>query len=76
MISNPARVVKPQLKCISMETSTYVPLKDVSIGGIVMLRHTKPGEDEDLVEPVAAFGPKPEEDREPEPPQPFEYTDD
>jgi len=77
ILTNPARVMKNQLKVVSLvDSGSYVPLKDVSIGGIVMVRHTKAGsEEEQLVEPVAAFGPKPEDDKEPEPPEPFEYTD-
>ena len=46
---------------------------------IVMVRRTgEAGEvgAEELVEPVVAFGPKPDEDKEPEPPEPFEYTED
>lgn len=34
------------------EGSNYVPMKDISIGGIIMVRNLKPGEEE-LVEPVA-----------------------
>jgi len=30
---------------------------------------------EELVEPVAAMGPKVEEEAEPEPPEPFEYVE-
>jgi len=77
IIRNPARVLQQQLKLIEItEECEYRPLKDISIGGIIMMSHLKPGEDEKLVEPVTAFGPKvePEED-EPEPPEPFEYTD-
>ncbi|XP_075237027.1 regulatory particle non-ATPase 2 [Lycorma delicatula] len=78
ILTNPARVMKQQLKVLSLvDNSSYIPLKDVTIGGIVMVRHVKAGtEEEQLVEPVAAFGPKPDEDKEPEPPEPFEYTDD
>ena len=77
MLSNPARVMKSQLKLISMpEDSPYSSLKDVNIGGIVMVRRTGEGSAEELVEPVVAFGPKPDEDKEPEPPEPFEYTED
>lgn len=36
-----------------VEGSAYQPLKDITIGGIVMLRHTKAGSEEQLVEPVA-----------------------
>ncbi|XP_018568017.1 26S proteasome non-ATPase regulatory subunit 1 [Anoplophora glabripennis] len=76
ILQNPARVMRQQLKVISVnENSQYVPMKDVSIGGIIMVRNLKPGEEE-LVEPVAAFGPKGEEEKEPEPPEPFEWTED
>lgn len=48
----------------------------LSIGGVIILKDTS--EDiEELVEPVAAHGPKiEEEEQEPEPPEPFEYIDD
>lgn len=37
-----------------VDQSSYVPLKDVTIGGIIMVRHVKAGtEEEQLVEPVA-----------------------
>ena len=44
-----------QLKVMSLvDQSSYVPLKDVTIGGIIMVRHVKAGtEEEQLVEPVA-----------------------
>ena len=78
MLANPARVMRQQLKVLSLPTGLrYTPLKDVSIGGIIMLKNTKPGEKEDIIEPVAAGGPKvEEEEEEPEPPEPFEYTED
>lgn len=45
--------MRQQLKVIVLnENSQYVPMKEVSIGGIVMVRNMKPGEEE-LVEPVA-----------------------
>ncbi|KAJ2951454.1 hypothetical protein O0L34_g13606 [Tuta absoluta] len=76
MLQNPARVMRQQLKGVSIpEGSGFTPLKDVTIGGIVMLNHSGDGE-QVLVEPVAAFGPKAEEEKEPEPPEPFEYLDD
>ncbi|XP_047109390.1 26S proteasome non-ATPase regulatory subunit 1 isoform X1 [Schistocerca piceifrons] len=77
MLSNPARVMKPQLKVLQLpEGCSYTPLKDLTIGGIIMVRQLRPGAEEELVEPVAAFGPKSDEDKEPEPPEPFEYTED
>lgn len=57
-----------QLKVLSMpETCRYQPFKPLSIGGIIILKDTS--EDiEELVEPVAAHGPKiEEEEQEPEP---------
>lgn len=42
-----------------------------------MLKNSKPGEQEDIVETVQAGGPKiEEEEEEPEPPEPFEWTED
>lgn len=76
LLSNPARVIKPQLKVISMpENSRYQPLKNINIGGIVMMKDCKSEEPQELVQPVAAGGPKVEE-KEPEPPEPFEYIED
>lgn len=78
VLQNPARIMKNQLKVVSLvDSGSYVPLKEVNIGGIIMVRHLKAGsEEEQLVEPVAAFGPKADDDKEPEPPEPFEYTED
>lgn len=76
ILSNPARVLRQQLKVIGLtDNSQYMPLKELSIGGIVMVRNLKPGEEE-LVEAVAAFGPKGDDEKEPEPPEPFEWLDD
>ncbi|CAH2276884.1 26S proteasome non-ATPase regulatory subunit 1 [Pelobates cultripes] len=74
---NPARVKPAQLKVLSMPEGTrYQPFKLLSIGGIIILQDTSE-EEEQLVEPVAAHGPKiEEEEQEPEPPEPFEYIDD
>uniref|UniRef100_A0A1B0G973 26S proteasome non-ATPase regulatory subunit 1 n=1 Tax=Glossina morsitans morsitans TaxID=37546 RepID=A0A1B0G973_GLOMM len=76
ILQNPARVVRQQLKVISVaENQTYMPLKDVTIGGIIVMQHTGKT-DQELVEPVAAYGPKNDDLKEPEPPEPFEYTED
>ncbi|XP_058062504.1 26S proteasome non-ATPase regulatory subunit 1 isoform X1 [Anopheles bellator] len=76
ILSNPARVMRQQLKVISIAEGTpYSPLKDVTIGGIVMMKHTAGGE-QLLVEPVAACGPKNDDLKEPEAPEPFEYVED
>uniref|UniRef100_A0A8W7PML0 26S proteasome non-ATPase regulatory subunit 1 n=1 Tax=Anopheles coluzzii TaxID=1518534 RepID=A0A8W7PML0_ANOCL len=76
ILSNPARVMRQQLKVISIaEGTAYTPLKDVAIGGIIMMNHTAGGE-QVLVEPVAACGPKNDDLKEPEAPEPFEYVED
>ncbi|XP_050307174.1 26S proteasome non-ATPase regulatory subunit 1 [Anthonomus grandis grandis] len=76
ILQNPARILRQQLKVVSLnDNSQYVPMKDVGIGGIIMVRNLKPGEEE-LVEPVQACGPKGEDEKEPEPPEPFEWLED
>jgi 26S proteasome regulatory subunit N2 len=75
ILNNPARIMRQQLKVISIAEGTpYVPMKEVTIGGIIMMQHTAQA-DQELVEPVAAYGPKNEEVKEPDAPEPFEYTD-
>ncbi|XP_054014485.1 26S proteasome non-ATPase regulatory subunit 1 [Hylaeus anthracinus] len=75
-LQNPARVLRQQLKVIQLvEGSQYVPVKDLQIGGIVMVKHIQADTEEELVEPVAAFGPKPDEEKEADPPEPFEFTE-
>ncbi|KAJ9599449.1 hypothetical protein L9F63_010064 [Diploptera punctata] len=77
ILNNPARVMKQQMKVLQqVDGGSYAPLKDLTIGGIIMVQHVKPGTTEELVEPIAAFGPKPDDDKEPDPPEPFEYTED
>lgn len=76
ILENPARVLRAQLKVISMtEDVHYTPIKDITIGGIVMMKHNSDGE-EVFVEAVAAYGPKTEDVKEPEAPEPFEYIED
>ncbi|XP_017038974.1 26S proteasome non-ATPase regulatory subunit 1 [Drosophila ficusphila] len=77
VLQNPARVLRQQLKVLSViDGQSYEPLKDVTIGGIIVFQHTGKAEDQELVEPVAAFGPMNDEEKEPEPPEPFEYIED
>lgn len=77
LLHNPARVMKTQLRILtSKEGSKYAPVKELSHGGIIMLKNVKPEEEEKLVEFVQAGGPKVEEEAEPEPPEPFEWTED
>ncbi|XP_015216748.1 26S proteasome non-ATPase regulatory subunit 1 [Lepisosteus oculatus] len=76
LLENPARVMPAQLKVLTMpETCRYQPFKPLHTGGIIIMKDTSE-EDEELVEPVAAHGPKiEEEEQEPEAPEPFEYID-
>lgn len=79
MLQNPARVLRQQLKVISLaDGQNYVPLKDITIGGIIVTqRAAKPDDPEEvLVEPIAACGPKNDEVKEPDAPEPFEYIED
>jgi 26S proteasome regulatory subunit N2 len=76
LLNNPARTLKQQLKVMSVPSNCrYQPIKDLSSGGVIMLRDTNKEEKEDFIQPVAAGGPKVEEDNEPEPPEPFEFLD-
>lgn len=77
MLSNPARVLRQQLKVISVADGVpYQPVKDVTIGGIIMMKYTSENE-QVLVEPVIACGPKTNDDaKEPDAPEPFEYIED
>merc|ERR1712083_1019090 len=53
MLANPARVMKAQLKVVTLEDARYRPMKDLSIGGIVMLNRTDKGDKaEEIVEPM------------------------
>ncbi len=77
LLCNPARVMRSQLKVISLpEDCRYSSIKDVAIGGIIMMKDKRPTETEEIIELVAAGGPKMDEEDEPEPPEPFEYTED
>jgi len=77
IISNPSRVMRQQLKVVQMASaSRYKPMKDLAVGGVILMRDSRKAEAEDLVEPVAAGGPKVEAEKEPEPPEPFEYVED
>merc|ERR1719378_653494 len=81
MLSNPARVMKAQLKVINLENGKYRPMKDISIGGIVILDRAELGaeEEEQIVEPMEVNkGPgssTEEEGEEPAPPEPFLWTE-
>merc|ERR1711970_553360 len=82
MLSNPARVMKAQLKVVNLEDGKYKCMKDISIGGIVMLDRAEMGaeEEEQIVEPMevnkGASSSSEEEGEEPSPPEPFQWTED
>lgn len=77
VLQNPPRVLRQQLKVMSVaEGSSYHAVKDVMIGGIIMMKYSSTSE-QVLVEPVAAYGPKSTDDaKEPDAPEPFEYIED
>uniref|UniRef100_A0A915N686 26S proteasome non-ATPase regulatory subunit 1 n=1 Tax=Meloidogyne javanica TaxID=6303 RepID=A0A915N686_MELJA len=57
-ISNPARVVRLQLRKLSMPTegSQYTPIKSITRGGIIMFERLNEDEEEELVEAAIAGG--------------------
>jgi 26S proteasome regulatory subunit N2 len=77
MLSNPARVMKAQLRVVHMEDGKYSSVKELGIGGIILLKNLS-GEKEEIVEPMVVNKGEKEEDEgtEPEPPQPFQWTED
>lgn len=77
VLQNPPRVLRQQLKVVTVaDGSMYQPVKDVTIGGIIMMKYNSQS-DQVLVEPVAAYGPKSNDDaKEPDAPEPFEYVED
>ena len=77
LLKNPARVMRQQLKVITVAPgSRYQPMKDLTHGGIIVMKDLQKAEPEKLVKPVAAKGPKVGPEVEPEPPEPFEYIED
>lgn len=81
LIHNPCRAMKPQLKVIQMQKSSrYQVVKDLSYGGIILVKDTQSDQPENLVETIKAHGvpvkqSQEDEKNEPEPPEPFEWTD-
>ena len=56
-VKNPGRVVRLQLKTLQvLEDSKYKPLKSLSHGGIILLKNSKPDEEEEIVALVPAGG--------------------
>jgi len=79
MVANPCRAIPPQLKVIKMpQDCRYTPLKSLSYGGIIILKNNNSSEPEELLEPVAAGGPKitkEDEGEEPQVPEDFVYDE-
>lgn len=76
ILQNPCRVVRPQLNVISMEEpKKFKAIKDSSIGGIIMVKRLDGETGGDIVEPVTIKKTLVESEDEPEPPEPFEYTE-
>ena len=76
ILQNPCRVVRPQLNVISMEEpKKFKAIKDSSIGGIIMVKRVDGETGGDIVEPVTIKKTLVESEDEPEPPEPFEYTE-
>ena len=77
MLDNPARVMKQQLRKVSiLDSCEYTPMKDVSCGGFIMLHRSKSGKgEEELVEPIAPTGVQESDEKEPDPPEPFVFND-
>jgi len=77
VLKNPARVLVPQLKHISIpKECRYKPVKKGELFGIVVMSDTTPEEPESLI-PVSIQTQAPKETKvdlpEPSPPEPFEY---
>ncbi|KAK7867962.1 hypothetical protein R5R35_004963 [Gryllus longicercus] len=73
ILNNPSRCLKQQLKFLQVvDDSKYVPLKEVSRGGIIIVRMNAGAKE---IELESCFGPHLEEE-EPQPPEPFEYIED
>jgi len=77
VLQNPCRVVRAQLNCVALEEpSKFKAVKDLSSGGIILTKRIDGGdENEAIVEPVTIKKALVESEDEPEPPEPFEYTD-
>lgn len=77
LLSNPSRVLRQQLKYVTIpDGSKHQAMKDVQIGGIILVKHLKSDEPEEIIEPVTAHCSKVAEEKEPEPPAPFLYLGD
>lgn len=78
-LENMSRIVPAQAKAVSfLQESRYAPVKKGQVSGVIMLMDSKPNEAESLVAfstPEVSLSEKPEEEKEPEPPESFEYPE-
>jgi len=74
LLDNPARVTRAQLKYITFDVDPrYVPITE-GVHGVILLKDTKPGESEDIIEGgVPSLGVQDDQD-EPEPPPSFLFV--
>lgn len=79
---NPARVTLAQLPYVTFDTpeARYTPVKRGEVFGIVILHDNQPGAPEELVAPGklgtgGSGGPAVDDEPEPEPPAPFQWTE-
>lgn len=82
MLDNSFRALPQQLKLLSVAgDSRYEPMKNIQSGGIILVANKRPDETEEIVERVAAGGPKTAdlagkvESDEAEPPKAFKWLD-
>ncbi|KAL6045570.1 proteasome regulatory particle base subunit [Balamuthia mandrillaris] len=75
ILENPARVTVQQVRYLSFDADErYTPIKQEGALGIVLLKDSRPGEEEVFVTPAKPpTGEHDDEENEPEPPEPFEY---
>jgi len=72
LVYQPAMALGTFAECVLLIS---LVCRQLHTGGIIIMRDTSE-EEEELVEPVSAHGPKiEEEEQEPEAPEPFEYVD-
>ena len=75
-LQNMARVMPCQTSVISfLATARYQPIKKHCASGVLLLKDTKPGEPEEIIEFSTPAVTAAEEEKEAEPPQPFEYIE-
>jgi len=72
-LDNPARVTRAQLKYITFDVDPrYVPITE-GVHGITLLKDTKPGESEDIIQAGVPTLSVQDDQDEPEPPESFQF---